>query len=309
MIGRIGRLLRDKFHSLLFLCKSPASLKVQALNPGHIRIHRSARIGYFGRVLVNAPQENGGIYISPNVWTGRSVELQTWGKHQIHIGAHTTIQDLCKIQGDVKVGAFTTIASNLTATSVPHQYAAEPATLIKVQDAKFPAQSEPIEIGEDVWIGANVLIKQGVRVGRGAVIGAGSVVTKDVEPYTVVAGSPAKKIKDRLAYRLRRNVDSHKPDERIYFDEGFDHFNPSPKGLRNLGPTAFLALDTAGARAVQLVVQADHAQDISLNGMRTKLKAGRQTVEAPISSNAKRLGTSLETMQAGTIWFESATTV
>ena len=54
------------------------------------------------------------------------------------------------------------------------------------------------EIGNDVWIGANVSICQGVTIGDGAVIGACSLVNKDVEPYAVYAGVPAKKIKQRL---------------------------------------------------------------------------------------------------------------
>lgn len=54
------------------------------------------------------------------------------------------------------------------------------------------------DIGHDVWIGRNALIKQGVRIGTGAVIGMGSVVTKDVEPYSIVAGCPAKEIRKRF---------------------------------------------------------------------------------------------------------------
>ena len=55
-----------------------------------------------------------------------------------------------------------------------------------------------IIIGNDVWIGERVIIKGGVKIGDGAVVGAGSVVTKDVDPYTVVAGVPAKPIKKRF---------------------------------------------------------------------------------------------------------------
>lgn len=53
-------------------------------------------------------------------------------------------------------------------------------------------------IGHDVWIGHSVIIKQGVTVGTGAVIGMGSIVTKDVAPYAIVAGSPAKEIRKRF---------------------------------------------------------------------------------------------------------------
>ena len=54
------------------------------------------------------------------------------------------------------------------------------------------------KIGNDVWIGNRAIVLQGVRIGDGAVIGAGAVVTKDVEPYTIVAGNPARVIRKRF---------------------------------------------------------------------------------------------------------------
>lgn len=56
--------------------------------------------------------------------------------------------------------------------------------------------SSPIHICKNVWIAANVIVLPGVTIGENAVIGAGSVVTKDVKPFTVVAGNPAKYIKE-----------------------------------------------------------------------------------------------------------------
>lgn len=55
-----------------------------------------------------------------------------------------------------------------------------------------------VSIGNDVWIGDNVIIMDGITIGDGAVIGAGAVVTKDVEPYSINVGIPAKKIKSRF---------------------------------------------------------------------------------------------------------------
>jgi acetyltransferase-like isoleucine patch superfamily enzyme len=57
----------------------------------------------------------------------------------------------------------------------------------------------PIRIGNDVWIGMNALILSGVTIGDGAVVGAGAVVTKDVPPYAIVVGSPAKLVKHRFS--------------------------------------------------------------------------------------------------------------
>lgn len=64
---------------------------------------------------------------------------------------------------------------------------------------KLPENDRDIVIEDDVWIGANAIILKGVTVGIGSVIGAGSVVTKDVDPYTIVGGAPAKCIKKRFS--------------------------------------------------------------------------------------------------------------
>jgi acetyltransferase-like isoleucine patch superfamily enzyme len=56
-----------------------------------------------------------------------------------------------------------------------------------------------VEIGNDVWLANNVMIPDGVKIGDGAILGAGSVVTKNVEPYTIVAGVPAKLIRKRYS--------------------------------------------------------------------------------------------------------------
>lgn len=58
-----------------------------------------------------------------------------------------------------------------------------------------PEFGKPITIGEDCWLGGNVIVVPGVTIGKGATVGAGSVVTKDVPPYTVVVGNPARILK------------------------------------------------------------------------------------------------------------------
>ncbi|HVS95597.1 MAG TPA: acyltransferase [Puia sp.] len=67
-------------------------------------------------------------------------------------------------------------------------------TFIKNKDWSV-VNTAPITIGDNAWIGMNSIILKGVTVGEGAIVGAGSVVTKDVEPWTVVAGNPARVVK------------------------------------------------------------------------------------------------------------------
>ncbi len=68
----------------------------------------------------------------------------------------------------------------------------------RFSEFRFAESGNYVTIGNDVWIGDDVRILQGVTVGDGAIIGAGALVTKDVEPYAVVGGIPAKKIRMRF---------------------------------------------------------------------------------------------------------------
>lgn len=67
-----------------------------------------------------------------------------------------------------------------------------------------PASKGDIVIGHDVWVGHGAVILSGLTIGSGAVIGAGSIVTKDVEPYSIVAGNPAHFIRHRFDDECRR---------------------------------------------------------------------------------------------------------
>ncbi|KAJ3017257.1 Maltose acetyltransferase [Thoreauomyces humboldtii] len=98
---------------------------------------------------------------------------------------NTVILDTCRID----IGSNVLFGPNVSLFSARHPL--DPA----IRRDWGPEDGRPIRIGDDVWVGGNVTILPGVTVGNGSTVGAGSVVTKDVEPYTVVAGNPAKLIK------------------------------------------------------------------------------------------------------------------
>ena len=107
----------------------------------------------------------------------------------IHFGKNVFINSGCRFQdqGGIYIGDNVLIGHNVVLATLNHN--ADP----KKRGNLIPS---PIRIGNDVWLGANVTILPGVTVGDGAIIAAGAVVYEDIEPYTIVAGVPAVKIKD-----------------------------------------------------------------------------------------------------------------
>ena len=112
----------------------------------------------------------------------------------------------CQINNS-DIGSFCSIADNVIIgpSSHPYNWVGGSPVFYSGRDsvkAKFSEfdREKPLRtvIGSDVWIGINSMIKSGVKIGHGSIIGMGSVVTKDIEPYTIVGGCPAKIIKKRF---------------------------------------------------------------------------------------------------------------
>lgn len=100
------------------------------------------------------------------------------------IGLHNTII------GPVSIGSHVNLAQGITVTALNHNF----ADSVKPIDEQGVITSS-VTIEDDVWIGANAVILPGVSIGTHSVIGAGAVVTKDVPPYSLATGVPAKVIK------------------------------------------------------------------------------------------------------------------
>jgi putative colanic acid biosynthesis acetyltransferase WcaF len=118
---------------------------------------------------------------------------------QISIGDHCIIGFNCFLggEGTIQIGNNVNIASFATLLGGLHD----------IDDPTFRPILNPIVIEDYAWLATRVIIAGGIRIGRGAVVAAGSVVTRDVPPFHVVAGVPAKKIKERkpeaCVYELR----------------------------------------------------------------------------------------------------------
>lgn len=116
----------------------------------------------------------------------------------------------------LKIGNFCSIADDVTIflggnhridwiTTYP--FSSLPAEWSEAIDIKgHPATKGNVEIGNDVWIGYGATIMSGVKIGDGAVVGAKAVVVKDVQPYSIVAGNPAKEIKKRFDDKLIKKL-------------------------------------------------------------------------------------------------------
>lgn len=129
------------------------------------------------------------------------------------IGKGSYIGSDCRIRGDI--GRFCCIASGVITANGRHptsDFASiHPAFyspdlsrcgLSYCKEQRFKEDGARICIGNDVWIGTGAILLDGVQVGDGAIIAAGAVVTKDVEPYSIVGGIPAREIRKRFSSEI-----------------------------------------------------------------------------------------------------------
>ena len=107
----------------------------------------------------------------------------------LSIGDYSVINGNCRLdtRGGITIGSCVSISDSVIILSADHD----------LDDRNFKSRTKEVIIHDYVWIGTRALILPGITIGKGAVIAAGSIVTKDVPPYSVVAGIPARLIKKR----------------------------------------------------------------------------------------------------------------
>lgn len=119
------------------------------------------------------------------------------------IGKRTSIGRYAKVR-DAEVGPYCSISWNVTLGAVSHpieRLSTHAFTYRKqfgIVDKDVPQTAKTIRIGHDVWIGCDCVVMPGISIGGGSVVGANSVVTRDVPAYSIVAGNPARIIRQRF---------------------------------------------------------------------------------------------------------------
>lgn len=130
--------------------------------------------------------------------TGVQMHCRVLNGRKIFLGERNVINFGCLLDGRqyaIRTGTDVSIGPEASILTLGHD----------PQDAGFAARGGDVNIGDRVWIGYRAIVLPGVTIGEGAVVGAGAVVTRDVLPYAIVAGVPARKVGERqrdLNYHL-----------------------------------------------------------------------------------------------------------
>lgn len=259
---RIGRRIshRRRFPGLLVHDEASVS------GDGQLAYGPGASVGRGALILL---AKGSRLELGEGSYVGRQVEIAPG--ERIQLGRSVSVQDRCVILGDVSIGAYTTLAYNIYISSGNHSIDAIPWLPVKVQDLRAPSASRPVMIDEDCWIGYGAFVKSGVHLGKGSVVGANSVVTKDVPPYCVVAGVPARILRKRLDFTPPTELAADDDHSLPYFYQGF-HMLDAELGEARItggircGEDFTLALDANGCTRVHVEAVAETADAAMFHG-------------------------------------------
>ncbi|WP_060981700.1 DapH/DapD/GlmU-related protein [Vibrio splendidus] len=148
-----------------------------------------------------------------------NVELGRWTEiadrcvlNNVQVGDYSYIQNDCNLMF-TEIGKFTSIAASVRLNPSNHPWWRPTLHHFTYRPGKYRLGGDPsslddevfswreedkVHVGHDVWIGHGVIVLPGITIGNGSIVGAGSVVTKDVPPYSIVVGNPAKVLRPRF---------------------------------------------------------------------------------------------------------------
>lgn len=150
----------------------------------YLKLANKLRLFYLARVLSVIKEIGQVSFFEPDIYIGNG--------QKVSIGKDCQINENVFIQG-AKIGDYVMVAPNVSILSKSHHFdnLSIPMIFQGECDEKLPV------IEDDVWLGRNVVVMPGVRIGKGSIVGAGAVVVKDVVPYSIVGGVPARLIRMR----------------------------------------------------------------------------------------------------------------
>lgn len=166
---------------------------VEFVNPSCTEIGNKVLIDRFARIKNSGRDSKICIGDSVRINRGADIKAHSGGNSYIEIGESAIIGAYSCLSGRyIKIGKFSMLGPHTGIFANNHEFK-DPLRYINTQGHTY----QGIVIEDDCWLGSGVKVLDGVTIGRGSVIGAGSVVTKDIPPYSIAVGAPAKIIGQR----------------------------------------------------------------------------------------------------------------
>lgn len=191
----IGSILRGRvYRSIMGYVGSNCFIEKNVRFYAPQRMYLGNRVFIGERSFIDAAFKDSEIRFKDDVHISQGVIIRAVGgkilfNEMVSVGTRSVIYGA----DDVEIGRYSLLSNHVELMSGNHVFK-DPNTPIRFQGR----ETGKISIGEDVWLGTYVIVLPGVTIGRGSVIGAGAVVTKDIPPYSIAVGVPAKVIKKRV---------------------------------------------------------------------------------------------------------------